>query len=336
MLKKLFYLYIVFSFQSIFAGLELDSCADSAMVLIMHQQYEQAHTYLGKVLAENPNNADALYMDLTIDATELLDYESYPIYGNKALQSADTILQKIDNLLSISPKDEKTKLLFYKANIFGFMGLVLAKQGDWLLGIKKARVSVKLLKEVVELDPTYSDASLGIGMYNYYVGQHLRWLPFMSTRAREGLADIEKAAFANSPFSFGAKHNLAWILIENREYYRADSVISLVLEQFPHNSIFLGTKARIALLNRQYEQAIDLAQQLTQRSKNRTPKNFCDLISAYQIIIAALETQEKWEECQQSINKALSIKVPAESKKISYIEKHLKYIHNSKERINNK
>jgi tetratricopeptide (TPR) repeat protein len=306
------------------------------MAPIMDQRYDLVRTYLNGVLQSNPDNIDALYMQLNVNATELLDYESYPIQGDKYLRYADSLLSVVENRIASTKKGENTRHLFYCANIYGFIGLVQAKQGNWLKGIKNARISVRLLKNVLEIDPALHEALLGIGMYNYYVGQYLRWLPFMDSKARDGIADVERVARASSPFSYGAKYNLLWILIERGDYAKADSIVSTVLEHFPDNTIFVGIKAHVAQYRHDYKNAIRYARKLVVSSQKRTPVNWCDLVSGYRIVIASLYKMEHYRECSKEIDTVLELKIPASSKKISYIEKHVNYIYKIREKLSRK
>jgi len=56
---------------------------DSSMVLLVEQNYQRAKSLIKKSLHKDPYDIDALYMQLTIIQTELLDYESYTISGYK-------------------------------------------------------------------------------------------------------------------------------------------------------------------------------------------------------------------------------------------------------------
>ncbi len=334
MIKKVFCLTFLFLLTSnLYSELTFNLSIDSVMTPLMNQNYDLARNYLKSVLKSNSDNIDALYMQLNVNATELLDYESYPIDGNKYLHYADSLLKIVENRIALPKSKANTRHEFYRANIYGFISLVQAKQGDLIKGIKNARISVKLLKNVLELDPALHEASLGVGMYNYYIGQNLRWLPFMGSKARDGIADVERAAKASSPFSYGAKYNLLWILIDRGDYCKADSTVSTVLKHYPDNTIFVGIKAHVALLQNDNKNAIVFAKKLVALSKKRKPVNWCDLISGYRIIIAGLKDMENYQECSKEIKNVLQLKIPYSAKKISYIEKHLNYIYKIKQKI---
>ncbi len=335
MIKKIICINLLL-ITSVFSKLEIDPSVDSVMTAIMNQHYILARDCLLDIININPSNIDALYMLLNISAIELLDYESYTIHGDTYLKSADSVLKIIESKIKTTQGDENIKYLFYKANIYGFIGLVQAKQEDWLKGIRNARISVKLLKDVINRDSSLFEASLGIGMYNYYVGQNLRWLPFMHNRMKDGIADIKKVARTSSVFSYGAKHNLLWILIDRKKYAEADSIVAYVLNQYPRNTIFLGIKARIALLTKDYNNAITYGKQLVKLSLARNPINWCELVSGYQIIVAGYDRQEKYRECLEIIDKVFDLKIPELSKKITYVKKHLNLLNKVKNKITSK
>lgn len=314
----------------------MDSCVDFAATYLMNQQYEHARRYLTDILNTEPDNIDALYMCLNTVNAELVDYESYVLDGYKFVKSADSVLAIIEKTMQSSEGEDYIRYLFFTGNIYGAKGLVLVKVGDWIKGIKNARISYKRLLKARELDTTLYSADYGIGLFDYYVGQNLRWIPFMGYKARKGIAEIEKAANTSSPFSYAAKNSLSWILLEREDFVRADSIVSSVLAEYPNNTIFLRIKARIALLNKDYINAVVLGRKLVTLSQRRNPVNWSDLIDAYQIIVASLDAMGKNQDCLQAINKALNLEVPVSAKKISYVRKHLNYIHNMKRKIEQK
>ena len=158
----------------------------------------------------------------------------------------------------------------------------------------------------------------------------------MNTKIRRGIREIQKVVYSPSPLSYMAKNSLSWIYIDRREYKKADAIVSSVLAKYPENTIFLGIKARVTLLLKKYDEAIELGRKLVKVSKARHPVNWSDLMSAYQIIVTSLDAMEMYDECLQTINEVMSLEVPDSAKKIEYVQKHLDFIAIKKNKLEKK
>ena len=333
MAKQIFIVTLILFISEAFSGVDFDPRMDVIINNILNQQYAKAYANIEKVLQSDPDNIDALFMRLNALQIEIIDYESYVLNGYKFVKSVDSVLTFFDKF--IHPPDTKVqaKSLFYRGTMYGMKALVLAKIGEWMQALKYARNYIKFLKEAKDLDTTLYEVSYGIGLYNYYVGQNLKWIPFMGNRSRKGIKEIESVAYSNSPLRFMAIHSLSWIYIERGEYIKVETVASPVLAKYPSNTIYLGIKARTSLLLKKYEEAILLGRKLITISQARNPVNWSDLLSGYQIMVASLDETERHDECLEVINEALNLKVPESSKKIEYVQKHLDFITSKKEEI---
>ncbi len=302
----------------------------------MNQHYATARAKLKDLINKEPDNLDALFLYLNTEQIEIIDYESYPISGYKFVNSADSAITIFEKNGKALRENNKSKYLFYTGTIYGMKSLVLLKLGEWLKGVKFARLYVKLLKDAYKLDPTLLETAYGIGLYNYYIGENLKWIPFLRGRMSVGLADIEKVAYSSSLLSYMAKHSLAWIYIERKEYSEAEDVVSTVLTKFPENTIFLRIKARISLLKNECRNAIIEADRLIILSEKRKPVNWSELMDGYQISVAGLYELKKYDECLKKIELALSLEVPESAKKIAYVREHLDYIAVKKKDVHKK
>ncbi len=297
---------------------------DSAMTCLVEQRYDEARELLDDVLKEEPGNTDALYMQITVEQTRLLDYESYTLEGDEFLVLADSVSRLIE-AASRRPMalEDSVRYLFYLGNIHGGSGLILAKNGNWFRAVKSALKSVSLLEEVKELEPSFYAAYLGIGVFNYYLSQNLTWVPFLGDKTEEGLAAIRKSTKARFPYNYGAKNSLCWILIDRNQYAEADSIVESVLKDYPENTIFLRIKARIESWTHHHENAAKIGARLAQIAEKRTPTNWSDLLMGYHVEAESRMKIGQQERARQIARKALSLRIPAKSKAIPYVRDHL-------------
>jgi tetratricopeptide (TPR) repeat protein len=316
----------MFFIACVFPDIVIDPRMDMVVHDLLNQRYRKAHENVEAILQSDPDNMDALFMRLNAFQIEIIDYESYMLNGYTFVASVDSVLTFFDKFIQPADEKEQAKLLFYKGTLYGMKALVLAKVGEWTQALKYAREYMGRLKEARELDITLYEVSYGIGLYNYYVGHSLKWIPFMGSKSRKGIREIASVARSMSPMRYMAIHSLSWIYIERGEYEKVDALVSPVLAKYPNNTIYLGIKARASLLRERYEDALSTGRRLAELSRARNPVNWTDLLGGYQIMTACLDLMGKREECLQVIHEALALKVPASAKKIEYVQKHLDFI----------
>jgi tetratricopeptide (TPR) repeat protein len=306
---------------------ESDTINKRTVDLLMNQDYHSAHQYLDSILKNDPLNIDALYMNVALQQSIIADYESYILDGQRCIQSAQNVLSIIDNKAG-SRSD--TMCLFYKGNIYGIMSLIKAKNGDFIPSVKYARMSYEFLEKLSDNGHYIPDALYGTGLFDYYIGDNLKWVPGLGKKADLGLQKLYKAMASSSPFSYSAKISLLWILIEGQEYRKADSISSLVLHDFSENTVLIQIKSRAAFGLGNYREAISLSKKLIGISEKRDVINWTDILSGYQLIAASSIKLQKNEDAIKAANKALSYKIPADTMKIDWVQKHREYLLNIK------
>lgn len=299
---------------------------DSAKIYLVNQQYASAENSLEKILRVDPRNAEAAYLLLAAEQTRILDYESYTIDADYYLEKANAAVKNLSGLLAGKNGRDSLLCLFYIGNIQGGVSVIQAKVGNWPAAVKSGASSIGAFKRVIKAMPEYYPAYLGLGIFNYYISQNLKWLPFFQDRREEGLEQIRLATGAEFPYSYSAKNSLCWVLIERNEYRAADSIASAVLAELPANTIFIRLKARIAYWQKDYPAAMTWARKLVAMSEKRVPVNWSDLLSGYQILVGGSDAAGRRNECLAYCRKALASPVPEPYTKISYVKKHLRYI----------
>jgi hypothetical protein len=299
---------------------------DSAKSFLVNQNYITSECLLKRIIGTQPENMEALYLLLAVEQTRVLDYESYSIEADTFNARALATLNVFNKALPGTKGRDNLNCLFYIGSTLGGISIMQAKVGNWPSAIHSGLSSLGYFKRVIKVDPYYFPAYLGIGFFNYYISQNLKWLPFFGDRRKDGVEQIRLATKSDFPYSLVARNSLCWILIENNEYHAADSVASGVLRELPDNTIFIRLKARIALWKNEWPAAIFWSKKLIELSEKRTPVNWSDLLSGYQILIASFDNCGKKKECLQMCSKIMSWKVPEPYSRIPYVKKHLKSI----------
>jgi len=302
------------------------SCLDSAKGFLVNQDYATSENILKTAIQLHPDNMEALYLYLAVEQTKILDYESYSIETDTFDSRALTTLAVLNRELPLKKGRDKLNCLFYIGSALGGISILQAKVGNWPSAIRSGLGSIGYFKRVIKVDPFYYPAYLGIGFFNYYISQNLKWLPFFGDRRKDGLEQIRLSTQSGFPYSLVARNSLCWILLENNDYRAADSVASGVLKELPDNTIFIRLKSRIALWKKDWQSAGFWSRKLITLSEKRDPVNWSDLLSGYQVLIASYDACSKKRECIDLCRKILARKVPEPFCRIPYVKKHLKAI----------
>ncbi|MBN1130546.1 MAG: hypothetical protein JXA71_16255 [Chitinispirillaceae bacterium] len=304
-----------------------------AETLLLTQRYEAATTAVRDYLESHPGDIKALYLLVAIEQTEILDYESYTIRNARFMKLCDSVNTLLKQRLPLLHGNDSIRCLFYIANIHGGKGVLLAKTGNWLGGLKDALASVSMLKEVVRLDSTMHAAQLGVGIFHYYLSKSFKWLPFVDENSeKEGIKAITKATRAPYPFNFAAKNSLCWILIEQKKLARADSISKTVIREVPDNTIFLRLRSCITLWSGRHEEAVLCGEKLAKLSMKRKPVNWSDLVLAYSVIAQGNDRLGRKEQAKKAVSFICGAGIPREYASIPPVKKNLKHINTLKKK----
>ena len=332
-----FVLIVTFLFSgfycSVVAGeFKTETLRDSALYLLVRQNYKETRVLLENYLQKYPQNNEALYLKFALEQTRILDYESYMLENDVFQTYADSTKRIFENRLKVLEGHDSIECLFYIANIYGGVSIMQAKTGNWFDAVKNALASVSLLKQVKNNDPENYAAYLGIGVFNYYLSNSFKWLPFVEQRGQEGVKSVEQALKADFPYNYAAKNSLCWILIEKKEFARADSLAQTVLKDMPSNTIFLRIRALIALWTGKYSKAIELSKQLIIISEKRDPLNWSDLVTGYNVLVNSYGKLKMEREAVAAAEKINKKKIPENYLQIPHIKKNMRYINDIRQK----
>jgi tetratricopeptide (TPR) repeat protein len=326
-LRNLFFaIIIVVQGPQAFSPVSTPALLDSAKVYLMTQNYAKARRMVDAALLKRPDIQEAHYLKCAIMQTEMLDYESYAEEGEVFLKHADSVSKMLSFRLPLETGKDSIKCLFFLGSTLGGIGIIQSKLGNVPFGARNAMASIGYYKQVIKLDPEFKAAYLGIGVFNYYLSESLRWVPFFVDKRQEAMEQLQLATQAPFPYNYAASNSFCWILIAQGNFQKADSLASHVLLRYPDNTMFVRAKVRIALACRQWDASIEQARRLIGLSTKRDPINWSDICSGYQAMLLAFDKLGMKKECKDTSEKALSMVVPERIRKIQNVRKQLKFI----------
>jgi tetratricopeptide (TPR) repeat protein len=235
---------------------------DEATDALYNLDFNTAQHGYETLTREHPDNPDywnglasAIWLKITFDQQKL-NLESFSGRSMGTRDSKDTVdpgdekrlrdtietaIQKADAMLSKNPND--VRALYAKGISNGTLASfeAMAKR-SYVSAHSRARVAHDLHEQVLKLDPTFEDANLAIGVYDYVVGAipgFVRFLlsPFGVRGAGKdiGIEELEAAAAKGKVASTDAK--LILIVVYNREkrYEQSLQLIEALRAKYPRN-----------------------------------------------------------------------------------------------------
>ena len=178
-------------------------------------------------------------------------YHFYSRYFTQGL-SRDSILQLIVNesqkaITLAENMEESTEQKFYIGSAYGFLSRALIMQEEYWDGYWAARDCRNYLEDVLEEDPTFADAYLGLGVIEYFTGlrytgfyNFLVWFVGMSGDRQVGLDYFTIAANKGELFKNEANYILGSVyssLFLENDYISALSILDPLRQQFPNNPV---------------------------------------------------------------------------------------------------
>ncbi len=320
--------FVSFCVTAIFSasGANDQQYLDSALHFLVNQNYKDAYSYLQKHSMKNPSDNEALYLSFVIDQTRILDYESYYTESKAFISAAESLKTVLERRLPELSGKDSIECLLYIANIMGGVSVILSKTGNWFEAVKNALASIAILKKVKKLDPDCYEANLGIGVFNYYLSNSFKWLPFVQDKEKEGIKLVEKALNSRVPYNYAAKSSLCWILIEQQNFRKADSLARSVLNELPDNTIFLRISAYISLWSGKYDAARKQALRVIKSSEGREPLNWANLVTAYYVMVSSYMEQKNTRDACLAAEEFMARQMPQQIADLPHIKKNIKMI----------
>lgn len=157
---------------------------------------------------------------------------------------------------------------YYLGATLGFRARANVARRNFLRALPDGSAAVKHLKKALALDPTLSDARLGMGMFHYFAARMPSGAkPFAYLLIGEGadrklgLSELWSVAETTGIARMEARSVLAVILSKDEEadWEGADRLLAELTERYPHNPIYRLRRAYVAERRGRFDEAVALA-----------------------------------------------------------------------------
>lgn len=210
------------------------------MEFVYDMKYKEANALFDEIIKLEPKNPYGYFLKSVcyfwMFQNSPADYnigEKYKDITFKAIDAAEEVLDKNENNIDA---------MFYLGGAYGNLGRYYAMNKSWIKGYWYGKKGKNYLLDVVEKDPNYYDAYLGLGIYHYYADVLPKIIKTFSfilgiKGDRElGLRELHLAISKSKNTKSEAMCFLGGIYIDlEKDYTKALPVFKELFEKYPNN-----------------------------------------------------------------------------------------------------
>ena len=157
---------------------------------------------------------------------------------------------------------------YYLGAALGFRSRANAAQKKYFRALPDGASAIKHLKKALALDPTLTDARLGMGMFHYFAARMPAGAkPFAylvigeGADRKKGLEELWSVAESSGVARWEARSVLSVILSKDDEadWAGADKLLAELTSRYPHNPIYRLRRAYVAERRGDFDRAVALA-----------------------------------------------------------------------------
>lgn len=302
-------------FPSIYADSALEQAILTGIDHTIRERYETADSVFADVSRHYPHSPVGPLFRAAALQTRMLDLEDGREWP-RLKRLIEKAIQKAENWKKIAPDDPEP--YFFQGGAYGYWAVYESHWGGWFAALKTGLKAANRFKEAVELDPTFIDAYLGLGSYQYWKSAKttfINWLPILADDRQKGIKNLRRAVEDGVFVRQMAETALMWTLLDYGLPQRALEIARKLHEEYPETKAFLwgiGLSARQAYRWRECIEAFDT---LEARITLAGPGNYFNLIEcAYYKAEAAREAGD-YDRGRAECRRAFSYPLPRETKK---------------------
>ncbi len=308
-MKKYFYCIVyLFIFLSlltgnIFAQTYIDNTIRIGLNNIYNFKWAQAESTFQKLIDKYPDDPRGYYYKSSIyfwyffSSRDKNDLQKFMEYSDEAIEKAVALLDS--NSVDI-------ETLYILGANYSYRAMAFTQEGKFLDAVWSTKKSESFLNKVIELNPKFHDAYLGLGLYNFAVRQvpkALQWvlsLAGMKGDKEKGLDYIKNAMTYGTYSNVEAKYYYSQILVDFfADYPTAARYMRSLINRYPDNLLFNYSLAVIYIKDRK----LDRAERILKRIVQSKTTKFKQLIAYSNFLIGdILYKKNKFESATVYIN----------------------------------
>ena len=229
-------------------------------------KWDEAEQIFEKIVTKFPQDPRgyhylaSIYLWYYLSSKEKDDYSNFFKYSDLAIEKGNDLVEN---------EPENKDLLYIIGDDYTFRAIVYSKAEHYLDAAWATKKSESYLKKVIELDSTFYDAYLGLGLYNFAIGQipsAFKWalsLAGIDGEKSLGIKYIKKCAKNGYLSKIDAQYYLSQILAEVLfDYSSAADLLKNLIQRYPDNLIFNYSYASLEIKMHNLGQAQNILEKI--------------------------------------------------------------------------
>ncbi len=259
--------FLLILFFILIAGLTGQTYAQSALVKPIKKGLEFEYNFKWKqaeavflnmidTYPEDPRGyhyQSGLFLWRYLSNLDKKDYDNFISYSDTAIAKGELMMETEHN---------NADVLYIMGADYSYRALAFTKAEKFLDAVWASKKSESYLRKTLDVDSTYYDAYLGLGLYNFAVGQipaAFRWalnLAGIKGDVDLGMSYIKIAADKGNLSRVEAKYYMSQILSDFLfEYDKAAVYLNSLVEKYPNNLLFNYSNAVLNIKRQMLKQA---------------------------------------------------------------------------------
>ncbi len=278
--------------------------------LTIREQYDTADSIFADLERRFPMSPVGPLFRAAVLQTKMLDRED----GRPATrlrQFVDAAIFRAKRWEKIAPDDPEP--VFYQAAALGYWAVHESHWGGWFSALKQGLKAANRFKKVVELEPEFYDAYLGLGNYNYFKSAKtgfITWLPFVPDNREKGIRQLRLAIERGTFTPVTARTSLMWVLLDFGLPVEGLKVGRGLHDEYPESKAFLWGIGLCAYSSYRWDECIAAFDSLEVKYLAEGGGNYFNLVECtYYKAEAAYQSgdyQRSREECRRAFSYPLS------------------------------
>lgn len=282
---SVFTLIFILGYSSSFASTkvnnndEINALITTGLSNVYNFNWRSAQNSFSSIVKKYPNDPRGYLYESLINLWYYLGGKE-KLYYERFVAFSDTSIRKAEDILDNKP--ERKDIIFSIGLAYTYRAIVFTEAENYLDAAWATKKSESYLSSLLERDSSYYDAYLGLGIYNFAVGQvpsAFKWalrLAGIHGDESEGIEFLRIAAEKGKFTSVEAQYYLSQIYSEVlAEYNLSETLLADLTRKYPNNLLFDYSYASLEIKNRN----LNSAETMLKKILPAKTKNFQQVIA---------------------------------------------------------
>jgi tetratricopeptide (TPR) repeat protein len=291
-------------FPSMYADSGLKHTILTGIDLTIREKYASADSVFAAISDQHPFSPIGPLFRAAALQTKMIDREDDRPWPQLKVM-IDEAIQKSENWKNAEPGNPEP--YFIQGGAYGYWAVHESHWGSWFAALKTGLKAANRFKHAVELDPTFIDAYLGLGSYQYWKSAKttfINWLPIVSDDREKGINNLQRAVDKGTLVQQTAATALIWTLIDFGLPAKALAIAQRLHEEYPESKVFLWGMGLSSFAAYRWTECIEVFDTLEARIILEGPGNYFNVIECACYKAEAAYNAGDYDRCRAECRRA--------------------------------